>query len=730
MSYLPALRSRFIASLSLVLMGPMLASCAGDSGNASSPDTASTKDATADELGPDTGPVDDVSVTADDDEDGLTNAEEARLGTNPKLADTDGDSVTDKLEVVDPAAPADGDGDGKIDAIESDDDDADEDCLSDEDDGKDDVPAASLDPAVFCEGEGICNGAAEVVAICVRGAIDCRFDAVPGWEAVETICDGQDNDCNGQIDEGLTLQELPLGAPCVGTGLCGEGVVECGESGGLVCSSMPGGSAFQSAEESCNGLDDDCDFAVDEGFSVGEACDGDDLDLCTKGTIVCSGTGAVCDEATGDGTLELCNGLDDDCDGGTDEEFTLTMPCDGADADLCTDGTTVCQDGSQVCSDDDAAIVELCGNEVDDDCDGETDTDSDFDGDTYTACTGDCCDTAEDGCPEPSLTGPFAAEVLGNKVDDDCDGATDEQNLACDEGEIALDTNDPKVAVRAIGLCHESESEFDWGVLSARWMLPDGTPPPDSPNFDLGHGILDGFGPNVGPQDGKLMLAISSGTARAPTDPGYSSVTGFEKGYVSAHPPGFPKESSLCPGVITGGPRDGIGLEVTLRVPNNAYGFTFDYKFYTYEWPEFICSQYNDLFITLVSPTPEGLPDGNVAYDDTGSPMSVNNANLDLCTCNGGPPCSAGGKAYSCTGDPAEFLMTGFADRGGTSWLRATVPVGPGETIKVSFIIYDSGDGILDSTALIDNLTWISNPGVLPKTEFVSDVVTPTPPTP
>ena len=44
-------------------------------------------------------------------------------------------------------------------------------------------------------------------------------------------------------------------------------------------------------------------------------------------------------------------------------------------------------------------------------------------------------------------------------------------------------------------------------------------------------------------QAGKKMLALSSGTARQPTDPGYQDVSGFDKGYTSASPQGFPKES-------------------------------------------------------------------------------------------------------------------------------------------------------------------------------------------
>src|SRR5262245_38242261 len=77
--------------------------------------------------------------------------------------------------------------------------------------------------------------------------------------------------------------------------------------------------------ELCNGLDDDCDPATPDGSQdpqVGAACDGADGDSCLEGTNSCFASSLACSDATGT-TAELCNGdgLDEDCDGAVDEGF-------------------------------------------------------------------------------------------------------------------------------------------------------------------------------------------------------------------------------------------------------------------------------------------------------------------------------------------------------------------------------------------------------------------------
>jgi len=72
--------------------------------------------------------------------------------------------------------------------------------------------------------------------------------------------------------------------------------------------------------ELCNGADDDCDGQIDEDFVLGAACDGADGDACLEGSVVCSADGlsTTCDDLTAT-AVEACTGaVDDDCNGYTD----------------------------------------------------------------------------------------------------------------------------------------------------------------------------------------------------------------------------------------------------------------------------------------------------------------------------------------------------------------------------------------------------------------------------
>jgi hypothetical protein len=346
----------------------------------------------------------------------------------------------------------------------------------------------------------------------------------------------------------------------------------------------------------------------------------------------------------------------------------------------------------------------------------------DRDKDGFTKLQGDCndCDPNVNPNAVEVLAVPDENGVTPPPADEDCDGVIDNLPTSCDTG-LAGDSIDAMDAAKAVELCPPTNPIATWGVKNAQWVRADGNPnlPGGNQlnNFHLGHGIINGFGPNVNVQGGTSFLVLSSGTARTPGQPGYKSPGGFDKGYTGAQPDtGFPKESPACPGAKTGEVHDDTAVELTIQTPANAHGFAFMFNFFTYEWPGYICSTFNDFFVAILKPNLPGFPDGNISFDAMGNAVSVNNGLLEVC----GPPGTYGGKSFACPLGVAGLQGTGFegtggflgdGDHGSTYWLATQAPTEPNTEIRIRWAVYDSGDGVLDSTTIIDNWQWIATAG-------------------
>jgi hypothetical protein len=343
---------------------------------------------------------------------------------------------------------------------------------------------------------------------------------------------------------------------------------------------------------------------------------------------------------------------------------------------------------------------------------------TDHDGDGFSGIGGDCNDC------DPN-TNPGAFDVPANGIDEDCNGTPDDEPTGCDT-QAVLASTDPYNAALAMDLCRKTSEtatgkQRTWGVVAAAYIAPDGSDTcgnacTSNSDYALGHGNLTHLGKNTPQNSGTHMHALSSGTARDPSDPGYQDVSGFDKLYIVAPAPGFPAPAPACPGVVTGQPHDGAALRLVLRVPTNAQSFTFNSNFFSYEFPDYICSEYNDAFVVEMAPAPAGAgTGGNVVFDQAGNPISVNNALLQACSAQ-----TAGGKKFSCPLGPSSLEETGFGqdvagvNHAATGWLQTQVNIDPslkGKDVTLVFAVWDSGDGVLDSTALIDNFQWSTQPG-------------------
>ena len=302
---------------------------------------------------------------------------------------------------------------------------------------------------------------------------DCDDTSAASFPGGIEVCDGLDNDCDGDVDDGVGQpwyadadgdghgDPLAIRTACTQPEGYLDSADDCDDTS---AESFPGGT------ERCDEKDNDCDGTTDEDVTTTyyRDTDGDRYGLADTTTEACdlpTGYAAApgdCDDTSADispAAAEVCNTLDDDCDGTIDEDDATDAATWYADADADGYGdaaktTRACtQPAGYVASDDDCddtdAEVSPAGTEVcgggDEDCDGLTDDDDpslsdavtwyiDYDGDGYGASsfTTAACSapsgyvaTATDCDDTRAGVYPGAAEIC-NLLDDDCDGLTDD----------------------------------------------------------------------------------------------------------------------------------------------------------------------------------------------------------------------------------------------------------------------------------------------------------------
>lgn len=227
--------------------------------------------------------------------------------------------------------------------------------------------------------QGLCKAG---IQLCTTGNIFeksiCRGESLPQQEK----CNGQDDDCDGEVDENLTQPCYSAASGCnlqsdgtyICEGPCKAGTQSCSNGSWGVCSGQ-----VLPTKELCDGIDQNCDGNIDENYAKkGKECNSGQGECAGKGLFVCTTdkTGLICDAKIGTPSQEICNNKDDNCDGKIDE--SISRPCYPAPSN--TKGVGTCKEGKEVCTNGNWSScsggtfpqVESCDGK-DNDCDGRID---------------------------------------------------------------------------------------------------------------------------------------------------------------------------------------------------------------------------------------------------------------------------------------------------------------------------------------------------------------------
>jgi hypothetical protein len=276
---------------------------------------------------------------------------------------------------------------------------------------------------------------------------DCNDNDSKTYPNAPELCDGKDNNCDGLVDNGGGCPCLP-GVACgpmfngqpVQNAFCAPGVQACNNSIPYCVGAKWG------MTEICDGVDNNCDGATDNSpVDVGNPCTAAALGACAHGVTACVAGAVTC--KAGLPSPEVCNGMDDDCDGLVDENLQIDADGDGFSSLLSCGGT------ENDCNDTDPEVfpgnVEICDGK-DNNCDGFVDE-------------GGVCGppTKTDMIPEVEYPYLCPTHINGDK---EFEGHGPNMNMSA-----MLDISTDALSIKLIIDLDAAETVWDWTEARGHW---------------------------------------------------------------------------------------------------------------------------------------------------------------------------------------------------------------------------------------------------------------------
>ncbi|MBR4986714.1 MAG: choice-of-anchor L domain-containing protein [Proteobacteria bacterium] len=560
------------------------------------------------------------------------------------------------------------------------------------------------------------------------------------------ICDTHEKLCDGMCTDVTTVMNCGnCGVTCKGDEVCEDGACAprckqtvCGEA----CVDTT------SNKYHCGG----CGIAC----AANMACN-DSKCACAKGYVDCDG-----DAVNGCETLWACS-----CTPGQTMKYWTG---DEAQRNVgeCREGILECQQIGEetdyvMISEEVLPHLSTSCTDKDYNCNGVADGKEDVDGDGFSICAGDCCDNeAQCKALNPELINPSMLEIADNKTDDNCNGQIDEPLLSESDVQLISYTypsqdldKTARAIAQAMGILWECapESSCAYGLVNAKLTRASSTAPIDPRQVNIVDAMRNASGvAKVLPREGSTFAMLSSGEARdvksgvgngdleleaivSEKQVGkemerVSEFSAIPAVYLTAHGGKLQTHEKCSTGTVKPSIFDSVQLHLEIKVPSNVKGIRFDFRFFSREYPEYVCSAFNDFFLAILSTGHSEMnehPDHNIAFDKNGNPVSINNGFFTTCrkiSCKKASDCPAfmacGNDGFCTAGDDTCQDGDGAIEAyypepynnisgrgGGTAWLTTTAPVVGGEIISLDFYIWDTQDRKYDSTVLLDNFKWL-----------------------